>query len=335
MLIGRRELMAGMLALPGAARPAEQWDAVVDPRTGTLGEALRKASGAPYRILLREGVFTEKLTIETPNVTIVGSGPGSVLQFGAFNGLKKADGTTWGTAGSATLTVAAPGVTLRNLTIRNSFDFIGAKRDGAGNGAQAVALLIRREADRTRVEQCHLEGYQDTLYLQARSRVSGCRIAGGVDFIFGPAPAWFDRCEIVTRYVPMSDPQGYVVAPSTPAAQPYGLVFSHCRLVRERGVPDRSAWLGRPWRTGGDMSLTGQAVFLHCWMDAHIKREGWTWMGYKGPGGEQRELTPQEARLLEYGSQGPGAGTAGETRRMLRAEEAAAFSEANVLGGWS
>jgi len=333
MRIDRRGLLAGMLALPAATRPA-QYDAIVDPRTGTLGEALKKATGAPYRILLREGVFTEKLTIETPNVTIVGSGPGTAIQYGAYNGLKKADGSNWGTAGSATLTIAAPGVTLRNLTVRNSFDFIGAKRDNAGNGAQAVALLVRREADRTRIERCHLEGYQDTLYLQARSRVSGCRIVGGVDFIFGPAAAWFDRCEIVTRFVPGIETQGYVAAPSTPAAQPYGLVFSHCRLARERGVPDRSAWLGRPWRTGGDMSLMGQAVFLHCWMDAHIQREGWTWMGYKGANGEQRQLTPQEARLLEFGSSGPGAASAADTRRMLSAADAAAFSEEHVLTGW-
>ena len=334
MGLDRRGVLAGMLALPAAARPEAEWDAVVDPRTGTLAAALRKATGQPYRILLREGMFTEKLTIETPNLTIVGSGPGTVIQYGAYNGLKKADGSNWGTAGSATLTIAAPGVTLRNLTVRNSFDFIGAKRDNAGNGAQAVALLIRREGDRTRVENCRLEGYQDTFYLQARSRVSGSRIIGGVDFIFGPAAAWFERCEIVTRFVPNTAELGFVAAPSTPAVQPYGLVFSHCRLARERGVSDGSAWLGRPWRTGGDMRLTGQAVFLNCWMDAHIRRGGWTWMGYKGASGEQRQLTPQEARLLEYASRGPGAAPAADTRRMLSAAEASGFTEANVLSGW-
>jgi pectinesterase len=333
---GRRAFLAGALAFPLAARAQEQWDAVVDPRTGTLGAALAKAAGAggrPFRILVRPGVLVEKLTITVPNVTITGSGPDTVLSFGTYAGMPHPEGGTWGTGRTGTLTIAAPGVTLRNLTIRNSFDYIGAKRDNAGNGAQAVALVIAREADRTLVEDCVLEGYQDTFYVQSRARISRCRIVGGVDFIFGGAAAWFEQCAIVTRFVPGSVNSGYLSAPSTPADQPFGLVFDRCRLLREPGVPARSTWLGRPWRAGGNMALTGQSVFLRCWMDAHIKREGWTWMGYKGPDGEQRRLTPQEARLFEYASRGPGAGSASPTRRMLSAAEAARFTRDAVLGG--
>ncbi|UZK66077.1 pectinesterase family protein [Sphingomonas sp. M1-B02] len=317
------------------AHAQEQWDAVVDPRTDTLGRALERAAaagGRPYRILIREGVLVEKLTIVVPNLAIVGSGPKTVLSFGTYAGMRHPDGKNWGTGRTATLRIEAPGTTLRNLTIRNSFDYVGAKRDGDGNGAQAVALLIGRDADRTIVEDCRLEGYQDTLYVQGRSRIANCKILGGVDFIFGGAAAWFDACEIVTRAVPNAPNHGYLTAPSTPAAQPFGFVFSQCRLTREPGVPARSTWLGRPWRAGGNMALTGQSVFLDCWMDAHIKREGWTWMGYKGPDGEQRRLTPQEARLFEFGSRGPGAGPASPTRRILDAAAARAFTWKNVLG---
>ena len=336
-MVDRRTLLAGAVMLPIAARAEERWDAIVDPRTGTLGKALEQAAaagGRRFRILIREGVLVEKLTITIPNLTIVGSGRGTMLSFGTYAGLKHPDGNNWGTGRTGTLTLAAPGTTLRNLTIRNSFDFIGAKRDNAGNGAQAVALVIGREADRTLVEHCWLEGYQDTLYVQGRSRIADCRIAGGVDFIFGGAAAWFERCEIVTRLVPNVPEFGYLTAPSTPLDQPFGLVFSHCRLTHEHGVPVRSTWLGRPWRAGGNMALTGQSVFLDCWMDAHIKREGWTWMGYKGPAGEQRRLTPQEARLFEHASRGPGAGPVSPTRRILGAAEAARFTRANVLGDW-
>lgn len=336
-MTGRRAFLAGALALPLAARAEARWDAVVDPRTGTLAAALAKAAaagGRPFRILVRPGLLVEKLTVSVPNVTIIGSGPDTVLSFGTYAGMPHPEGGTWGTGRTATLTVAAPGVTLRNLTIRNSFDYIGARRDSAGNGAQAVALMIRAEADRTLVEDCTLEGYQDTFYLQARSRVSRCRIVGGVDFIFGGAAAWFERCEIVTRFVPGAPNSGYLSAPSTPAAQPFGLVFDRCRLLREAGVPARSTWLGRPWRAGGNMALTGQSVFLRCWMDAHIKREGWTWMGYKGPDGEPRRLTPQEARLLEYASRGPGAGPVSATRRFLDAAAAGRFTRSVVLDGW-
>lgn len=322
------------MVLPIPARADAHWDAIVDPARGTLGEALAQAeaaNGRPFRILLREGTFTEKLTIRARNVTIVGSGPKTVLCYGAYSALKNARGTSTGTSGSATLTIAAPGVTLRDLTVRNSFDYIGARRDGAGNGAQAVALLIGREAGGTTIERCAFEGYQDTFYVQARSRIARCRIVGGVDFIFGGGAAWFDRCEIITRFVPDTADLGYITAPSTPASQTFGLVFSHCRLTRERGVPDESVFLGRPWRAGGDMALTGQSVFLKCWMEAHIRREGWTWMGYKGPDGEPRRLTPQEARLFEFGSMGPGSGAPGATRRVLDRSAASRFTRQAVL----
>lgn len=334
-MLGRRAFLGGALALPAAARAAGQWDAVVDPRTGTLGAALARAEaagGAPFRIKLLNGVLTEKLVVRAPNVTIEGSGPGTILQFGTASGSPRPGGGTWGTGGSYTLAIEAPGTVLRDMTIRNSFDFIGAKRDSAGNGAQAVALFIGRGADRTVVERCRLLGYQDTLYIQTRTLLRDCRIVGGVDFIFGGGAAWIEGCEIITRFVPGIAIFGYLVAPSTPAGQEFGLVFSRCRIGREPGVPDRSTWLGRPWRAGGNMELTGQAVFLHCGMDAHIRREGWTWMGYKGPDGSQRRLTPPEARLFEHGSYGPGAGPPGRDRRFLTPAEAAEFTRAKVIG---
>ncbi|MCW3848984.1 pectinesterase family protein [Sphingomonas sp. LB-2] len=328
-------LGAGLAMQPAVARTAPG-EVVVDPRRapGTVGTIAEALAGGATVIRLAPGTFVEKLTIATRGVTVIGSGPASVVSYGAYAGLRKADGSNTGTSGSATITVAAPDVTFRNLTIRNSYDYIGAKRDNAGNGAQAVALLIGREADRCTVEDCALEGYQDTLYIQPRARITGCRIVGGVDFIFGGGAVWFDRCSIVTRFVPNTDSLGYIAAPSTPAAQEFGLVFSHCRIGREPGVPDHSVWLGRPWRAGGNMSLLGQAAFLNCWMDGHIRHEGWTWMGYKGPEGDQRKLTPEEARMFEFGSAGPGAGPVSATRKALDAASAKRFTRANVLGGW-
>ena len=108
----------GLAMVPGIALAREeQWDAIVDtargPGTvGTVAEALAMAAqaGRPFRILLRPGTYVEKLTIGTPNVTLQGGGPGAVISFGAYAGLKKADGSGWGTSGSATITVNAPDV---------------------------------------------------------------------------------------------------------------------------------------------------------------------------------------------------------------------------------
>ena len=328
-------------AAPLPRRRPERWDAVVDAKGGagtvpTLGAALdlaERAGGRPFRILVEPGTYREKLHVRRSNVTIEGRGPESVLVFGAAAGLVSPDGSKWGTGRSATLTVEAADVTLRNLTIRNDFDYLAARAAPGAFGAQAVALSLAREADRIRVDNCRMESWQDTLYVQTRALFTGCTISGVVDFIFGGGASFFDRCIIVTRRVPGATEQGYVAAPSTPKDQRYGLVFSGCRLQREPGVPDNSTWLGRPWRAGGNMDLTGEAAFLRCWMDAHIHHEGWTSMGYAGRDGVRHMLAPHEARLVEFGSMGPGAGPAGPERRLLTGEEAASFTMHNVLGG--
>jgi pectinesterase len=342
---GRRAVLGGMAAMfgtgtPLSARPA-QWDVIVGGKgrahAATLGEALERARGAsdrPFRIKLTQGLYREKLVIGTPNLLIEGEGPDTILSFDAAAGLARPDGGRWGTGGSATLIVNAPGVTLRNLTVRNAFDFIDDQRTHASGGSQAVALSLARGADRTWVDRCRIEGYQDTLYVEGHALFTDCSIAGGVDFIFGGAAGWFERCAITTRFVPDAPIQGYVAAPSTPSAHPFGLVFADCRLLREAGVPDRSSFLGRPWRAGGNMDLVGAATYLRCWMDAHIRAEGWSAMGYRDPTGAQKMLAPREARLAEWASLGPGAGPASDSRRLLDANDAARFTRANVLAGW-
>ena len=343
-MINRRALLSGA-AVAVSALPVRAATRQIDAAVGqggdfpTLGAALAAAASASrprFRILLHNGIHDEKLTITTPGVEIVGQSRAAILTHALASGTPKPGGGTWGTSGSATLTIAAHDVTLRGLTIANDFDFISARggNDAVKNGFQAVALLIDRSADRTRVLDCAIAGFQDTLYVNARAWFRRCRIAGGVDFIFGGGAALFDACEIVTRYVPDAPGQGYVAAPSTPAAQRFGLVFDRCRLAREPGVPDRSTFLGRPWRAGGNMALTGSATFLRCWMDAHIRHEGWTSMGYRNPDGVLRMLTPREARLTEFATTGPGVAPASETRRQLTPAEAAAFTPATILDGW-
>lgn len=341
-----RRLFLGLLvgaAMCGRVRAAESYDAVVGGAhipgaLPSLGAALAKAqqsSAARFRILLTNGEWTEKLIISRPGVEIIGQSQDAVIRFSAAAGHMRPDGSgRWGTSGSATLTVDADDVRLTGLTIRNGFDYLTDRITGASGGAQAVALMLGA-GDRFRVRDCTIEGYQDTLYVRSgRALFENCRIAGGTDFIFGGATALFDRCEIISRAVPGAAIQGYVVAPSTPAVQPVGLVFSRCRLVREAGVPDRSVYLGRPWRAGGNMALTGHAAFIDCWMDAHIRPEGWSSMGFTDPAGVRRQLTPQEARLFEFDSRGPGAGQPNATRRFLTADEARSLVDESIFGDW-
>ncbi len=308
-----------------------------DTGINTISEALRQAAtiAGPVEIVIAPGTYREKLTVSVPDVVLTAAGPGVVIVYGAAAGHIAPDGKPWGTGRTGTMIVEAAGVTLRGLTIRNDFDFIADTVSHASGGAQAVALSLARSADRVFVDRCVIEGYQDTLYVNARSLFRRCRIVGGVDFIFGGAPALFQNCAIVTRFVPNALQSGYIAAPSTLANQRFGLVFDRCHVTREAGVPDRSAWLGRPWRAGGNMAILGTAVFLRCRLDAHIKTDGWTAMGFTDPAGVRRMLEPQQARLFEWRSTGPGAAPAGASRRRLTDAEAAAFTPTAILQGWA
>jgi pectinesterase len=303
----------------------------------TIEAALAAAAAlaTPVTIVIAPGVYREKLHVTVPHVTLAAAAPGVTIVYGAAAGHVAPDGKPWGTGRSATVTVEAADVTLRGLTIANDFDYVADTISHASNGAQAVALSLTRTADRVLVDRCAIEGYQDTLYVNARSRFRRCRIVGGVDFIFGGAAALFDACTIVTRCVPGALESGFVAAPSTLADQRFGLVFDRCHLTREAGVPDGSAWLGRPWRAGGNMAILGSAIFLRCRMDAHIKAPGWTAMGFTDPAGVRRMLEPEQARLFEWRSTGPGAAPAGPTRRRLTDGEAAAFTPTAILQGWA
>jgi pectinesterase len=190
-----------------------------------------------------------------------------------------------------------------NLTFENSF----------GTGSQAVALSIH--SDRAVFRNCRFSGWQDTLYAASgRQYYRDCYIEGHVDFIFGNATAVFDHCEIRSRG------RGYLTAHSrtTPEA-PTGFVFDHCKLTGEN--TGEGVYLGRPWRA------CSRVVYLDCWMDGHIRPEGWNnW------GKAENEKT---AWYAEFGSSGPGA-RAGERvawAHSLSAAEAAAFRPAAFLRG--
>lgn len=76
------------------------------------------------------------------------------------NGTEKSDGSTYGTAGSATFTSTAFGLTIRDLTLAN--DWLRADHPDI-TGTQAVAAYTTR--DRTHVENVRLLAHQDTLFV--------------------------------------------------------------------------------------------------------------------------------------------------------------------------
>jgi pectinesterase len=359
----RRRLIGAMATFPLAAfagaralRAEEKgYDAVVGGRDPgaypTLGAALGAApvtANQPFRVLVTRGTWKEKVTVAKPLVHLIGEDrAASVITFDAASGHKGPNGEPFGTRGCATLTVQAPGFRARNLTIANGFDYVGnllkAEDDPTRlKDPQGVALMLDEGSDRALVEDVDLTGHQDTLFIdRGLSLFRRCRIAGSVDFVFGAGRSLLSDCEIVSRFRPGKPRQGYLAAPSTPRSQPYGLVFHDCPLTKEAQVPAESVVLGRPWRPGrtfadgryGDPEAVGNAAFIRCWMDDHISADGWDEMGFTAKSGDRVFLKPDEARLYEYESRGPGA-RHGNRRRKLEAAEAARYALEFVLDGW-
>ena len=345
-------IAGGAAAFAGScASVRDRFDAVLGVTHASLGAALASApaDGAlPYRVFVPRGHWRQKTIVARPNVHLIGEDRrDSVIAFDAAAGHLAADGTPFGTRGCATLTVRAPGFVARNLTIANTFDYVAnllkAEDDPTRlKDPQGVALMLDDGADRSLVEDVNLSGHQDTLFIdRGISLFRRCRIAGSVDFVFGAGRSALQACEIVSRYRPGKPRQGYVAAPSTPRAQPFGLVFHDCRLTKEREVPASSVVLGRPWRPArqfddgryGDPDAVGNAAFIRCWMDDHLSPDGWDAMGYTAKSGERVFLRPDEARLVEHASRGPGA-RRGPARRVLNDDEAARYAVENVLDGW-
>ncbi|ACE84027.1 pectinesterase family protein [Cellvibrio japonicus] len=351
-------LVLGCLYRPGTVRDIH-YQARVDktisaanvyPSIQAALDAAPAAATEPYRILVASGDYYEKLVINKPNIHIVGAGPASTrLYFDAYAGQSYAQGKTWGTSGSATLTVRAPGVLLQQLTIENTFDFLANDALAVDDPAriqhtQAVALLLDTGSDRFIGRQLHLLGYQDTLYINAgRSWFDRSLVAGNVDYIFGRGNALFTHSEIRTLgRNKTSFPHGYITAPSTQISDHYGLTFIHCKLTRVAGVPDNSVPLGRPWHPTtqfadgryADPNAIGKSVFINTWMDAHITRDGWYSMsGTAKDGISKVQFTPEDSRFFEYQSAGPGA-QVNSKRRQLSAREAEDYTPEKILGEW-
>lgn len=163
------------------------------------------------------------------------------------------------TSCSAVMWIANDGFQLRRVTVANSYDHSRV------NAPAHQAVAFKSEgADRVHLEQVHLLGFQDTLYLRtkggdhiARTFVRASLIEGDVDFIFGAGTAYFVDSEIRSVGSRRGVAGGYVGAPSTSYHVPYGLVFEGCRFTSTAGSANVA--LARQWFAGARCSPYGEA----------------------------------------------------------------------------
>ncbi|HVQ41528.1 MAG TPA: pectate lyase [Vicinamibacterales bacterium] len=291
--------------------PLSVIDPIVAPSGAAFSSVQAAIDAAPaggsrrWTIRVRPGRYREAVHIPRGKapIAIIGDDPAATsITFDRKASDPGADGVAIGTFRSATMFVEGDDVVLENLTVENA----------AGPVGQAVAL--RLDGDRIIVRNSRLLGWQDTLLVnRGRHYFEDTFIAGHVDFIFGAGASFFSRCHVHAWR------DGYLTAASTPADQPFGLVFVDSIIT---GEPEVKTFLGRPWR---DFAAT---VFLRTVMGAAVVAEGWN--NWSQP---ERERT---ARYAEFGSSGPGA-LAFDRRvawaKKLDAAEAGRFTVAAVLAG--
>ena len=285
----------------------------------------------PSRVLIsvKPGTYRETVKVPSnkPHVTIQGTGASrkdTVIVFNNAAGTPKPGGGTYGTGGSATVTVQADDFQARNLSINNDFD---EANNQSLNGHQAVAL--RTAADKVLLDSIITDGDQDTLLLDTAAKeklgrvyVTNSYVNGNVDFIFGRATAVIDQSVITLKKRWDGSSAGYIVAPST-AADRKGILVN--RTAVTGNVSAGSFFLGRNWHAGGDATLRPQATVRNSSLSNAIKSTPWT---------DMSGFPWKNDRFAEYRNTGPGSGAASGNRPQLTDAQAGGQEVADWLGDW-
>ncbi|WDZ83509.1 pectinesterase family protein [Micromonospora cathayae] len=319
---------------PTSTPPAGQSAVVATDGSGDFTSVQAAVDAVPagntsrYTITIRPGTYREvvKIPADKPYVSFVGATGDArdvVITYDNASGTPHPDGGTYGTSGSASVTVDGNDFTARHLTFSNSFD--EAAHDYSAE--QAVAVLTR--ADRLVFDNVRFLGNQDTLYHNSantgaigRAYFRDCYVEGDVDFIFGRGTGVFDRCEIRSLSRGSASNNGYVTAPSTMITNRYGFLFTGCVLTTDSAGP-QSVHLGRPWHPGGDVNAIGQVVFRDSVLGAHVKDSPWT---------DMSGFSWRDARFFEYRNTGPGA-TVTADRPQLTDAQAPGYTAQTYLAG--
>lgn len=291
-------------------------------------DAVPAGNTVPFVIRIKPGTYHGQVIVpaDKPHVVFHGLGrdPSAVvITDDRANGTPRPDGGTWGTSGSASVTISGAGFAAGNLTFANAFD--EAAHPEITN-RQAVAVLTR--ADRVVFDRVRFLANQDTLYLNspdaataARVYLRGCYVEGDVDFIFGRATAVLEQCRIHSLDRGSTTNNGYVTAASTSLSNPYGFLFSRCVLTGTAAAG--TVHLGRPWHPSNDPAAVAQVVIRESVLGAHIKAAPWTDFG---------TWPWRQARYGEYRNAGPGA-TVTADRPQLTADQAAQYTARAYLAG--
>ena len=159
---GMNQPLFSMRTLYVSRTPA---DSSVYPTISAALDAIPMDLNEPACIYLAPGIYHEKITINKPYLTILGTGKSNkdvVLTYDDYALAPMADIGKLGTFRSYSVFIDTHDVTLQNLTIEN------ASGDSLTHG-QAIALYA--DGDRLVIDSCRLIGHQDR-FRQKRSSLT-------------------------------------------------------------------------------------------------------------------------------------------------------------------
>ncbi|WJX30542.1 pectinesterase [Trifolium repens] len=234
----------------------------------TISEALKHVPNKSTKrtlIYVKKGIYYENVRVEKTkwNVMIVGDGMTASVVSGRLNVV---DGTP--TFSSATFAVFGRNFIARDMGFRNT---AGPQKH------QAVALMT--SADQAVYYKCHIDAYQDTLYVHSnRQFYRECNIYGTVDFIFGNSAAVIQNCNIMPK-LPMHGQQNTITAQGkTDPNMNTGISIQYCNIAPFGNLSTVQTYLGRPWK---NYSTT---VYIRSRMESFINPKGWLpWVGNSAP----------------------------------------------------
>jgi pectinesterase len=182
--------------------------------------SLSNSSATTRIIYIKKGVYNEKLYIEKSNIGLEGEDRENTIITAAIARDEWRCGHTddWGVA---TMNVGANDITLKDLTIINSFGFdfkepvsIYCASDSSANKLKTLrkdghqmALRTMNMATRLKAINCHFRSYGgDTVSPWEVNNgmwyFKDCIMEGGVDFYCPRGWAWAENCEFITHTGP-------------------------------------------------------------------------------------------------------------------------------------
>ncbi|XP_071724045.1 pectinesterase-like [Rutidosis leptorrhynchoides] len=280
----------------------------------SITDAIAKApknSKKPYVIHIKKGVYNEYITIDKPNIALVGDGM-DVTNITGSRSVKKMKNT----ALSATVIIQAPKFVAIDLTIENS----SPHRHG-----QAVALSM--DSDQSVLYKCAIRGNQDTLYAYSgRQLYKDSVITGTVDFVFGYATVIFQNCKILARNATTT-----VIAASgrNSTNDNSGFVFQFCNIFGNADFANKLTFLGRPW------GLYSRIVVMQSSLDNYINPRGWISWGTNGD--STKPPATRKPFFGEYNNKGPGSDVSNRVKwpqfHVLKSKAAKKFTVDKFLNG--